>query len=321
VLSDGSLATIEELFGRKRARLLTLGGDYRFWLTEPSAFVCDGVKPVYRVRTGLGRSIETTLTHPFLTPSGWRSLGSLKPGDQIALPRALRIFGAERMRDCDVKLLAYLIAQQHNRPLHPAAQIDFRDAILESGGPLEIAPSAARQISLPGAIFKLNRPQLALFLNRLFAAGGHISQRGISYQAPSRKLARHVQHLLLRFGVIAGLKRARGSWLLEISDPESIERFSSEISICGQQDRLEALLEAGGRRPPLQTAGDILWDQITSIEPAGNKSVYDLTIPNTHNFVANDICVHNTALALNIAQYAARNGYVIGIFSLEMPIG
>lgn len=323
-LSDGSLATIEQVCRRKWARLLTLGDDYRFRLAEPSAFVCDGVKPVYRVTTELGRCIETTLTHPFLTPSGWRSLELLKPGDQIALPRALRIFGAEQMRDCDVKLLAYLIGYQRNRPLHPAAQLDLQDAILESrsaeqvmcGRPPQIALSAARR--LPAAIFRLNRSQLALFLNRLFAAGGHMSERSISYAAPGCRLARQLQHLLLRFGVIAALKRARRGWLLEISDPESIERFASEISICGQRDQLEALLESSRRGPVFQTAGDILWDQITSIEAAGNKRVYDLTIPGTHNFVANDICVHNTALALNIAQYAARNGYVVGIFSLEM---
>src|SRR5262249_21908792 len=40
-------------------------------------------------------------------------------------------------------------------------------------------------------------------------------------------------------------------------------------------------------------------------EPVGPKRVYDLTIPETHNFVANDICVHNTAFALNIVRHIA----------------
>lgn len=30
--------------------------------------------------------------------------------------------------------------------------------------------------------------------------------------------------------------------------------------------------------------------------------MYDLTIPETHNFVANDVCVHNTAFALSLAR-------------------
>ena len=36
----------------------------------------------------------------------------------------------------------------------------------------------------------------------------------------------------------------------------------------------------------------------------GMEQVYDLTIPGTHNFVANDVCVHNTALALNAIWHA-----------------
>ena len=69
---------------------------------------------------------------------------------------------------------------------------------------------------------------------------------------------------------------------------------------------------------------DVYWDEIVSIEYLGDKQVYDLTIPETHNFVANDICVHNTAFSLNIAQNAATrpqyNGEkaVVGVFSLEM---
>ncbi len=39
---------------------------------------------------------------------------------------------------------------------------------------------------------------------------------------------------------------------------------------------------------------DIYWDQIVSIEPLGVEDVYDVTVPGVHNFVANDIIVHNS---------------------------
>jgi replicative DNA helicase len=49
------------------------------------------------------------------------------------------------------------------------------------------------------------------------------------------------------------------------------------------------------------------------------RQVYDLTIPDTHNFVANDVCVHNTAFTLNIAQHAAISAKApVAFFSLEM---
>src|SRR5262245_26337074 len=39
--------------------------------TRPSAYVDDGHKRVYRVRTASGRQVRTTASHPFLTPDGW----------------------------------------------------------------------------------------------------------------------------------------------------------------------------------------------------------------------------------------------------------
>jgi replicative DNA helicase len=38
----------------------------------------------------------------------------------------------------------------------------------------------------------------------------------------------------------------------------------------------------------------VYWDQVVSIEPIGTEKVYDLEVPGHHNFVANDIVVHNS---------------------------
>ncbi len=44
-----------------------------------------------------------------------------------------------------------------------------------------------------------------------------------------------------------------------------------------------------------------------------------MTIPETHNFIANDICVHNTAFCLNLAHnIAASYKLPVAVFSLEM---
>ncbi|HEU5088624.1 MAG TPA: DnaB-like helicase C-terminal domain-containing protein, partial [Roseiflexaceae bacterium] len=38
----------------------------------------------------------------------------------------------------------------------------------------------------------------------------------------------------------------------------------------------------------------VYWDEIVSITPDGEDQVYDLTVEGLHNFVANDIVVHNS---------------------------
>ncbi|MFX1511706.1 MAG: LAGLIDADG family homing endonuclease, partial [Promethearchaeota archaeon] len=49
---------------------------------------------------------------------------------------------------------------------------------------------------------------------------------------------------------------------------------------------------------------DIYWDEIAKVEVIHSKDpfVYDLTIPNTHNFLVNGIIVHNTAAVIREAE-------------------
>lgn len=69
----------------------------------------------------------------------------------------------------------------------------------------------------------------------------------------------------------------------------------------------------------VDTESEIYWDKILAIEYQGHKQVYDLTIPGTHNFVANDICVHNTSFAMNIAEHVAiEKKLPVAVFSMEM---
>jgi replicative DNA helicase len=41
-------------------------------------------------------------------------------------------------------------------------------------------------------------------------------------------------------------------------------------------------------------ASDVFWDTISSIESIGYQPVYDATVLETHNFVANGINIHNS---------------------------
>jgi len=64
---------------------------------------------------------------------------------------------------------------------------------------------------------------------------------------------------------------------------------------------------------------DVLWDPVVSVEPAGDGDVYDLTIDGTHNFVANDMVVHNSTAAMDFSRTAAvKHNMASAIFSLEM---
>ncbi|MEL7316586.1 MAG: replicative DNA helicase, partial [Cyanobacteria bacterium J06559_3] len=514
VLADGSLKTIAEIYCDQTATLLTLGTDWRLTLTQPSAYVDDGQKPVFQVRTRSGRLIKTTLTHPYLTIQGWRPLGELQVGQKIAVPRRLPVFGTETLPAHQIKLIAYLIgdgcltqtaAQFTN--VNPRLQAEFTESARKFPGvkvrvedsqgkrtptlhvtsdagdvqqkrqafghkltdllslsgqsaealarqlgvnsslisfwlkgecapnlatfeqlckllrttPETLAPGglatirwmsqntvtlwlqdlglwgkSAHEKTIPAMIFRLERSQLALFLNRLFATDGWATvlasgQVQLGFASVSEGLVRQIQHLLLRFGIIARLKSRsvkyqntrRPAWQLDITDTESIKTFIQDIGIFGKEAALAKAQEAlsdrryqtnrdlipvevwdtlrvakgseswqslatraglkgtsniyAGKRsltrdrlfalatalehPELQNiaTSDVYWDEIIEITPQGLEQVYDLTIPDTHNFIANDICVHNTAFVLGIARnIASTQKLPIIIYSLEM---
>lgn len=64
----------------------------------------------------------------------------------------------------------------------------------------------------------------------------------------------------------------------------------------------------------LLAGSDILWDEIEEIEvyTPEDKWVYDLQVPEHHNFIANDIFVHNSQLLRYIANLAPRAIYTSG---------
>ena len=512
VREDGSVATIGDIYREKDGRISTLGDDLKLSWATPSDYVDDGLKPVFEVTTRLGRRIETTLTHPFLTIDGWKPLSDLRVGDHVAVPRKLPVFGDAALRECEVKLLAYLIGDGGLTGSTPcftntnrAIQEDFARAVAEFGGlsltsrasrdrapswavvkdcvgiqsararfatrlrgalvasgrtsrsiaselgvspasvtywtqgravpadrklerlceVLEVsgaefapngvaaaaqnAPSAltlwlrslglhgkgAADKYIPVPVFTLPRPQLALFLNRLFATDGWATvlasgQSQVGYSTVSKVLARQVQHLLLRFGVTAKLRHRwvkyresrRSAWQLDVTDAESLRTFAAEIGIFSKEKSVSHVVDAlkrrrfqtntdlipvgvwklieaakGGmswaelaRRAGVATSNiharrrglsrqrlgrfamvlgaprlmelahsDVYWDRVDSVVAIGPRQVYDLTVPGTHNFIANDVHVHNTSFAMNIAENAAIGANVpTAIFSMEM---
>lgn len=42
---------------------------------------------------------------------------------------------------------------------------------------------------------------------------------------------------------------------------------------------------------------DVIWDEITSIEESGEEEVFDICVPETKNFIANNLIVHNSTYA------------------------
>jgi deoxycytidine triphosphate deaminase len=101
------LPITEFSWGRK-----TLG--MKNWKLEParvSAFIPQGRKPVFQLRTKAGMRITATANHPFRQLHGWTMLGDLQPGDRIAVAREVPVFGKTPLPDWESALLGLMISE------------------------------------------------------------------------------------------------------------------------------------------------------------------------------------------------------------------
>jgi replicative DNA helicase len=180
---------------------------------------------------------------------------------------------------------------------------------------------------------------------------------GMVVTSRSEGLVRDLRHLLLRFGVGASIRQAvvavdDATWVaheLVVDGPGDLDRLAREIGVLGQEAELGAVVararevlrdaarelvgpNGAGGTDPVEPVGDdgaqagepaapgpVRWDPIVAIDPEGHEQVYDLTVPEWHNFVAADVLVHNTSFALGMASHAALHANrPVLLFSLEM---
>ncbi|HEY1348395.1 MAG TPA: replicative DNA helicase [Ktedonobacteraceae bacterium] len=211
------------------------------------------------------------------------------------------------------------------------------------------------EMFLPGCVWRWERSRLAELLCTLISCADDtavLRPQPIALHTKARQLAADVQHALVRFGIVSTLTQTcEATWHLQVTSALDARIYQEEIGWIGARAgsgmKYAGTLQAGaahrasGRRgvegardesqqrsatdvldrhqPAPLSGADIYWDAIAAIEPVGPQHVYDLTVPDGQNFIAQDIFVHNTSLALSMAHNTAvKYKQAVAIFSLEM---
>jgi replicative DNA helicase len=371
--ASGAVITIDDMVKLKKGRVTSVTNEFTLTQSGVSEFVDDGIKPVFEVVTALGRSIQTTITHPFLTGNGWQALADISIGEFIAVPRVLPVFGKHEFTDAEINKHASLVLDQQGI------------------------------LSLPECIFTAEQSSLSRFIHQLFVSNATLllddsNQAQLLFETKKPKVAKQVQHLLLRFGIVAKLihqqedgtpqgSDSQSNNQVKIHEQKSVCHFINVIGRIGTKNEIESLLNELDKTSSdsdilpntviayidslkgnsswdelLDSKGfihqqsysnhflalkngqltredaaffatvfddsylqslstsDLYWDEIVTIEAKGEQQVYDLTVPELHNFIAQDICVHNTTFAMNLVENALLlEEKPVLVFSLEMP--
>jgi deoxycytidine triphosphate deaminase len=114
--TGGYVPITEMRFGKST---LALDDGMRIKPAKVSAFVPQGKKEVFELRTRAGIRIRATSNHPFLKLNGWVPLSDLRPGDRIAAARNMPVFGKTPLPDWEASLLGLMISEgQCDTPGH-----------------------------------------------------------------------------------------------------------------------------------------------------------------------------------------------------------
>ncbi|HET9609899.1 MAG TPA: hypothetical protein VFP06_09850 [Acidimicrobiales bacterium] len=278
--------------------VLTLDGD-TVRAAPITAKVDSGVQPTLRLALRSGRSVTATPHHPFLMAGGWRRADRIAPGEEVAVPARLPL----PERPCRLS----------------APEMDRLVAHVVGG-------CGRPGTAMPVAAFRLPGDQLARLVGAVWAAAGPGPGDGPpAVTLASGSLARGLQHLLLRLGIQSAVTP------LALLAPAGAPAWAGPAGGSGQSGQppgggarsgpwqvavhpsgvgaLAAVTVRGtaGRDPaPSGGAGDVFWDEVVAIAPAGDQQVWDLSVEPTRCFVANDVVVHNTTTAMMAAGALAR---------------
>jgi deoxycytidine triphosphate deaminase len=114
------------------------------WRLKPakvSAFIPQGKKEVFELRTRAGLRIRATANHPFRMLDGWRALSDLRPGHRIAAARNIPVFGKTAIPDWEATLLGLMNSEGLcNAPGHSPV---FTTGDRALGGLLETSVAAS----------------------------------------------------------------------------------------------------------------------------------------------------------------------------------
>ena len=205
-----------------------------------------GMKPVSRLTTSTGYTVEATADHRFLVEDRWKRLEDIAAGDLVAVASRTTTDGGSRVSDAEVDLAALLISEGYTPDLVGGPRRvphfchtdpELADAFLrafarhfgyentrvaEVAGVTRACLTSEELVSLrpllgslglsadktiPARLLNSSKRKVERFLGRYFCADGWADRSGAHFGSKSRDVCVALKRMLLRFGILSDLHR------------------------------------------------------------------------------------------------------------------
>jgi len=180
--------------------------------------------------------------------------------------------------------------------------------------------SKSHSVRVSDFVFKAPKEYAAAFISGYFDCDGTVerARRAISLTSVSKQILKDLQLLLLRFGCISTVQgdtlyiagKSSKIFVKDVQFGLEEKQFKAEAlanSTIGSYTADTVIIEGksqflfGAKQLDSKlTTGDLAFIEVIGIESAEEDVVYDFTILDNHNFVAEGVVVHNTTLSDNL---------------------
>ena len=176
---------------------------------------------------------------------------------------------------------------------------------------------AAREKTVPEVILRSPQPVVVAFLRALYDCDGYAGSAGVILSTASVEMSKLVQLLLLNFGILSTRRRQQdGCWHVHTTGTSAV-RFAAMIDFGLTRKQL-ALQQYVATHKWFKQED---WtDEIVAIE-RGQADVYDISVTNTHRYVAQGLINHNSFWHSEImTKNALRDDEIISFADLHSGV-
>lgn len=300
----------------------------------------NGYKQTFKVKTTQGHIFEGTGNHPVMTPKGYVNIEDLYPGDQVGVATFLPHESQQSMFTWEeLRWFGYTFGQDKVLP-QGGIKVGFQRNILElqrlaknfdarlvlnangtysllrKRGPYKhyctilLAKMGLNNVNIDGiwripfAIKAECLDNIKVFLESFISAYAKVAPdaSNVVINHRHKTFAYDLQELLLRFSVESRVEQDGERWNIIIDEYQHVYQLFTSLDVPGVSSKH---LKLPARLPT--PAEHMRWDHVVSVEDAGIKPTFALYVPEIHNYISNNLFVHNSIVLEDRLVYEAVN--------------